>query len=83
MNLQMSSLIDVRPIPRALRHDLVFGAFDRLPPSGTLEVISDHDPRPLRYLFDLKRRNGFDWDYIERGPDFWRILIIKEGPAQS
>lgn len=70
-------------MPRALRHELVFGAFDRLHSSQALEVVSDHDPRPLRYLFDLKRRDEFDWDYIERGPDIWRIVIVKGSPAQS
>jgi uncharacterized protein (DUF2249 family) len=77
MNQHLIPPIDVRPIPRPLRHALVFSMFDQLAPRTALELVSDHDPRPLRYLFDVKRDGEFDWAYLENGPQVWRVRIGK------
>ncbi len=68
--------IDARAIPRRERHARIFDAFDRLPLGGSLVLINDHDPRPLSYQFEAKRRGAFSWDYLERGPH-WRVRISR------
>jgi len=37
--------------------------------------VNDHDPRPLYYQFAAERAGTFTWDYLEKGPDLWRIRI--------
>lgn len=75
--------IDVRVFPRSLRHPIVFSLFDQLGPEDSLELLSDHDPRPLRYLFDVRRPGGFDWDYLETGPLTWRVGLRKPARGTS
>ncbi len=70
-----ATTIDIRPIPRSMRHPLIFTSFDRLDGEGSVVVVSDHNPRPLRYLFDVKYPDAFTWDYVEEGPDVWRVRI--------
>lgn len=70
-----ATAIDVRRVPRPMRHPLIFGTFDRLDPNNSFDIVSDHDPQPLRYLFDVRYPDAFSWNYIESGPDVWRIRI--------
>ncbi len=75
--------IDVRAIPRPARHPLIFDTFDRLAPGEFFCVVSDHDPRPLRYLFDVKCLGAFTWDYVEAGPNVWRVCIGRTDGAEQ
>jgi len=77
--------IDVRQIERPARHPLIFDKFDRIGPDESFCIVSDHDPRPLRYMFDVKFPGGFYWEYVEEGPDVWRVRIGRaaEAPTQS
>ncbi len=81
-NPNLPTTIDVRQIVRPMRHPLIFSTFDRIGPKGSLHIISDHDPRPLRYLFDVKYPGAFTWDYVESGPKVWRVrLAPAAGPS--
>jgi len=67
--------LDVRSEPVWQRHPKIFAAFDKLPIDGMLELVSDHEPRPLRYEFDVERPGAFTWDQrmVEEGE--WRVQI--------
>lgn len=67
--------IDVRIIPHAERHRLIFGMLDMLDPGKAMEVTADHDPRPLHYQLDTHFPGQFAWSYLERGPEVWRVEI--------
>lgn len=67
--------LDVRAFPTWERHPRVFAAFDALPIGGTLELTSDHEPRPLRYEFDEQRADAFVWDHQMLDEDRWRVTI--------
>ncbi len=41
--------IDLRDVPPPERHPKIFDAFDSLASGEALELINDHDPRPLYY----------------------------------
>lgn len=76
--------IDVRQIPPPQRHSSIFGSFDDLLPGQALQILSDHDPQPLRRQFDSRSPGQFQWAYLEQGPAQWRVLISKlEKPASS
>lgn len=75
--------IDVREIPPRERHPLIFSRYDALAPGASLELVNDHDPRPLRYQFEAERGGRFSWDYLEEGPDRWRVRITRHGDADA
>jgi len=43
-----------------------------------LELSNDHDPEPLLYQFMIEREDTYTWEYIENGPDKWRVTIGKK-----
>lgn len=80
MNTQTVSTIDVRQIPPASRHSLIFDRLAALDAQGALQLVSDHDPVPLRRQVDQQWPDQFGFAYIEAGPYLWR-LEIRRAPA--
>ena len=72
-----TATIDVRNIVPRERHPLIFATFDALRPGEGLLLINDHDPKPLYYQFQAELPGSFGWQYIENGPDTWRVAITK------
>ncbi len=71
--------IDVRTIQPRERHPLIFSTFDELAVGESFELINDHDPKPLYYQFQAERPGVLDWEYLEEGPETWRVKIGKSG----
>lgn len=71
------STIDVRTIPPRERHPLIFRTFGDLAPGEALQLVNDHDPKPLYYQFQAEHGPGFYWEYLEQGPEIWRVRIGK------
>jgi uncharacterized protein (DUF2249 family) len=69
--------IDVRKIPPPQRHPAIFQTFWALKPGQAFELINDHDPKPLYYQFKAEQNSTFTWDYLEQGPQIWRVRIGK------
>ncbi len=69
--------VDVRPLAPAQRHPLIFGTFEDLMPGQSFVLVNDHDPKPLYYQFAAERTGEFTWDYLEQGPEVWRVRIAK------
>ncbi len=78
MNSLQSKLIDIRNIPPPQRHPLIFATFDSLLSGESLELVIDHEPRPLYYTFLHEREGKYRWDNLESGPPVWRVRIMKE-----
>ena len=70
-------VIDIREIRPAERHPIIFQAFEALQPGEGFILINDHDPKPLFYQFKFEREGQFTWDYLEDGPQVWRVRIGK------
>lgn len=68
-------VLDVRPLPPARRHELIFSTFDGLAPGESFDLVNDHDPKPLRYQLSAEHPDEFSWDYLESGPTAWRVRI--------
>lgn len=77
MPLAASATVDVRTIAPRERHPLIFSTFGRLDAGQAMELVNDHDPRPLYYQFQAELPGRFAWDYLETGPDTWRVSITK------
>lgn len=69
--------IDVRTIPPAQQHALIFQTFRELPSGRALQLVNDHDPAPLRGQFELDHPGSYRRDCVESGPDVWRVRIGK------
>jgi uncharacterized protein (DUF2249 family) len=69
--------IDVRSIPGPQRHPLIFHTFETLAVGEALELVNDHDPFPLHNQFSFMKRGQFAWEYLEQGPDLWRVQISR------
>lgn len=67
--------LDVRSEPPARRHELIFDTYERLGPGEGFVLVNDHDPKPLYYQFAAEHPDQFDWDYLEEGPQTWRVRI--------
>jgi len=79
------SELDVRLLAPRERHPLIFSTFGALAVGGAMELINDHDPKPLYYQFQAELPGAFAWDYLEEGPDTWRVSITRlaQGDAQG
>ncbi|GBC85634.1 hypothetical protein HRbin11_02084 [bacterium HR11] len=74
------SVLDVRYMPPPERHPRIFETFDRLAPGASFILVNDHDPKPLYYEFLHERTGQFAWEYLESGPQVWRVRITKVAP---
>jgi uncharacterized protein (DUF2249 family) len=75
--------VDVRAVPPRERHPLILSTFASLPAGQTMELVNDHDPRPLYDRFQAEMRGGFSWDYLQQGPDIWRVAITRLKTAHA
>ncbi len=67
--------LDVRSEPPARRHSMIFETYGDLEPGTGFILINDHDPKPLYYQFDAEHSGDFTWEYLEEGPEVWRVRI--------
>ena len=67
--------LDVRRFPHGQRHDVIFTTFAALAEGAGFVLVNDHDPKPLRYQFEAQRAGLYSWDYLETGPERWRVRI--------
>ncbi len=70
-------VMDVRPIPCSIKHGLILKTWFELPVGDHFILLNDHDPVPLRYQFEAEFPNAFTWEYVERGPEDFRVKITK------
>jgi len=75
MNEKETTTIDVRQIPPPQRHPQIFETFDGLDQGQSFTLVNDHDPKPLYYQFLHEREGQFSWEYLEEGPETWRVQI--------
>lgn len=74
MNDKIETL-DLRDMPPAERHQKIFEIWNGLNPGETLQIINDHDPKPLRYQFAAEYEGMFEWEYKQDGPVDWIVNI--------
>lgn len=69
--------LDARTIPHAIRHATIFGALDSVRPGQGLVLIAPHDPLPLLAQLERREPGVFEVDYLESGPEAWRLAIVR------
>jgi uncharacterized protein (DUF2249 family) len=77
MSNENEVVLDIRPLPPIQRHPLIFEQFESLGAGEGFILVNDHDPKPLFYQFQAERTGEFTWDYLQQGPQEWRVRIGK------
>ena len=74
---------DVRPIPPREKHPTIFSTFDALDEGDYFVLVND--PVPLKHQFNFERPGQIGWEYLEQGPELWRVKIsrIQDGTVQA
>ena len=69
--------VDAREHKSKDKHRVIFEAFDSLKKGEKMELINDHDPKPLHYQMKAEMQGQFVWEYLEEGPEVWRVAITR------
>lgn len=64
--------------PPREKHPTIFKTYDSLESGEFMLLVNDHDPKPLQYQFMMERPEQFTWEYIEEGPETWKVAIGKK-----
>lgn len=75
--------LDLRTIPVFERHPRIFDTWDAIAPEETLQIINDHDPKPLHYQFEGEYKDSYSWQYVTKGPTDWVVNITKLKKAEA
>ena len=70
--------LDARIVPHAIRHATVFGALDAVAPHSGMILIAPHDPLPLLAQIEQRDAGAFAVEYLERGPEAWRLQFVRQ-----
>ncbi len=76
--MDSENILDIRALPPAQRHPLIFTTFEALADDESFVLVNDHDPKPLFYQFQAERTGQFSWEYLEKGPTAWRVRIGRQ-----
>lgn len=74
--------LDLREIPVFERHPRIFDTWDGMEAEQVLQLINDHDPKPLHYQFEGEFKDTYTWEYVSKGPD-WIVNITKLKLAEA
>lgn len=77
------NILDVSVIEPKFKHPTIFVRFDELSGGESLVLHNDHDPKPLYYELKAERGEIFEWEYLEEGPETWKVRITKNESSQQ
>jgi uncharacterized protein (DUF2249 family) len=68
-------VVDVRQLPHGRCAPTILETFKSLPAGQAFVAVIDHNPKPLHYQFAAEHTGQFTWEYLEQGPEIWRVKI--------
>jgi len=75
--------LNVTALEPRLKHPTIFEMYDSLNPGEAFIIDNDHDPKPLYYQLLAERGQNFTWEYLENGPELWKVKILKNEARQN
>lgn len=72
----LAASVDIRHYPKYEKGSTIGTALNNLKHGELMELINDNDPKPL-YPFVKDLPKLFVCDYIEQGPEVWRVIVEK------
>lgn len=76
--METINTLNVTALEPRLKHPTIFEMYDALHPGQAFIIENDHDPKPLYYQLLAERGQTFLWDYLENGPEIWKVKIAKK-----
>jgi regulator of cell morphogenesis and NO signaling len=83
MQATEENILNVTLLEPRQKHPTIFLRFDELAEGESLTIHNDHDPKPLYYQLLGERGNIFEWQYLEQGPQWWKVKISKRITGES
>lgn len=71
-------IIEAQKIAPAERHAFIFQSFDNLAGGESIVIVNNHDPIPLLRQFREARTEQFVDEYLQQGPEVWRLRLTKK-----
>ncbi|MDJ0312638.1 DUF2249 domain-containing protein [Arthrobacter sp. H35-D1] len=71
------SELDTRVIPHAIRHATIFGALEGLTTGRGILLVANHNPLPLLAQLEQRAAGKFTVDYVENGPELWKLSMVR------
>jgi uncharacterized protein (DUF2249 family) len=75
--MSADKVMDVRAIPCSIKHGWIVKTWLELPAGEHFILLNDHDPARLREQFAAQWPESFAWEYLDKGPDEFRVKITK------
>ncbi|MGV8804629.1 MAG: DUF2249 domain-containing protein [Polaromonas sp.] len=69
--------LDVRALPPNERPAMIHSVFRSLLPGQAIEVVCNHEDKPLRELLRSVLPGRFSWADLEQAPGRWRAAITR------
>lgn len=78
MSATAPDTLDVRPVASQRTHPTVIATYNKLAVGESFVLINDRDPAPVRAELDPTSVEAVGWEYLESGPDVWRVRITRK-----
>ena len=78
MEATNNNILNVTVLEPRVKHPTIFARFDELQSGEHFILLNDHDPKPMYFQLLGERGDIFTWEYLEQGPQWWRIKIEKK-----
>jgi regulator of cell morphogenesis and NO signaling len=75
--METINTLNVTALEPRLKHPRIFEIYDGLNPGNAFIIENDHDPKPLYYQLLAERGQTFSWEYLENGPELWKVKITR------
>lgn len=72
-----AATVNATEYPPQQKHKVIFETYRHLQANESMLLINDHDPVPLRFQMESMFPEQFTWDYLEQGPEMFRVKITK------
>ncbi|QEC69204.1 iron-sulfur cluster repair di-iron protein [Panacibacter ginsenosidivorans] len=82
MQTTQQNILNVTLLEPRQKHPAIFTHFDALQEGESLTIHNDHDPKPLYYQLLGERGNIFKWEYLEQGPEVWKVRITRNNTGE-
>lgn len=76
--MKTEELIDVTRIAPRERHGILLGTFEAMKSGESFTISNDHNPKPLYYEMVGQWGDAVIWEYLEDGPETWKVKISKQ-----
>jgi uncharacterized protein (DUF2249 family) len=70
-------MLDVRPIAPQRTPPTVVATYEKLAPGESFVLVTDREPTAVRATLEAQAAHGTGWEYLEAGPDVWRVRITR------